>query len=230
MARRPRLAVGGVAGLEEVLDDAHELERALPVRREVAHVHARHVLGRHALVVHLLHQRREAVGEVVARAPRRDVGLALDQAADELGHLQAPPERGCCRRQADERRVRGDVAHDADPRQQARATGGQRLAQPALEPASVDDHRDARERLGRAGAVSLQQPEGEAFGEVRAAGQGVQMGPRHRLGHRLPLIAPPARASPRRAPRPRACRRRTTSPPRRARAARPAPPWRPRRG
>ena len=86
------VAVGrvvGAAGLQVVLGDADEGERARPVARHVGDVELAQDVGRDAFIGHLVHQRGEAVGEVVDRGAGGQIGLAVEQAGDQLGQLQA---------------------------------------------------------------------------------------------------------------------------------------------
>ena len=170
----------GIRGLaaERLGHDAEEGLGPRPVGRVVGDVQPCDAGGVDTFALHLLHQRGQAVGQIVKRGAGELRAAGGEKAVKQDRQFQ-PPAQGRDRAGQRDLRETDGFGDKHQPGKKQRALGLQTFCHPAAHPLGVDDQHHPRQRFGRLTGHASEKPLDQFGGEIDAGGQGVEV----RLSH-----------------------------------------------
>ena len=214
LARRRVVAVQRQRG-----HDLQKRLRAGPMGRMARDVQFRNRLGRDGFVLHFGEQAQQAFGQIKPGRCRRKVRLSGQQAPDQTGKLQPAPQVRNGARQIGQNRVVLQLGHHVHAGQKGHAVGCENLGHPAAHALAVQEQPHPRHGLRALTGQPLFQATHQFQGEIHTRRQVEQavafMHPATLPASPRPWQSLPAarrRTSPRRAPRQKPCRQRSSGP------------------
>jgi hypothetical protein len=132
------LGVGGrVRRFEVAQDDVEEGAAAAPVIRGVGIVDPRDLGAADPFALHLVEERREAVGEVVEGRARGEIRVGIEERLDEPREFKVAPDGGDGRLQVRVDEIASEVFDERDGGQEARPASAEERRDPAFHAAGV---------------------------------------------------------------------------------------------
>ena len=160
----------------EIGHDLEETLRALPMLGMFGHVETGDIGWADTFFEHLAHQIGKAIGQIVKRRARGEIGIVIEQRADQADQLQPEPQRRDGRRDARDIGIFAQRQNRADAGQETRAALCVKRAQAPLHPGIGDVEMDARDRLGRVVCQQGLKPVDQRGAEIDTQGGGEQAG------------------------------------------------------